>query len=48
MAPVEIVIASILPCFWVYKIVGQSIAQNTNIESQNPYKMDRNLFWQVI
>jgi thiaminase (transcriptional activator TenA) len=36
-APVEIAIASVLPCFWVYKIVGQSIAQNTNMESHNPY-----------
>lgn len=27
-----------MPCFWVYKIVGQSIAQNTDMESQNPYK----------
>lgn len=38
MAPVEIAIASILPCFWVYQIVGQSIVQNTDIASQNPYK----------
>ncbi|WP_395946679.1 thiaminase II [Caedibacter taeniospiralis] len=38
MAPVEIAIASVLPCFWVYKIVGQSIAQNTDMKSQNPYK----------
>lgn len=37
-APVEIAIASVLPCFWVYNIVGQSIAQKTNIESQNPYQ----------
>ncbi len=38
IAPVEIAIASVLPCFWVYKIVGQSIAQNTDMESQNPYQ----------
>jgi thiaminase/transcriptional activator TenA len=38
IAPAEIAIAAILPCFWVYKIVGQSIAQNTDIASQNPYK----------
>ncbi len=38
MATVEIVIASVLPCFWVYKILGQSIAQNTDMESQKPYK----------
>jgi thiaminase/transcriptional activator TenA len=38
MAPVEIAIACILPCFWVYKIVGQYIAQNTDMKSQNPYK----------
>lgn len=38
MAPVEVAIASILPCFWVYRIVGQSITQNAGIASQNPYK----------
>lgn len=37
-APVELAIASVLPCFLVYNIVGQSIAQKTNIESQNPYQ----------
>jgi thiaminase (transcriptional activator TenA) len=37
-APVEIAIASVLPCFWIYKIVGQFIAQNTDMKSQNPYK----------
>lgn len=38
MAPVEVAIASVLPCFWVYKIVGESITQNTSMESKNPYK----------
>ncbi|MFY7697955.1 MAG: thiaminase II [Legionella sp.] len=38
IAPVELAIASMLPCFWVYNIVGQSIAQRIDIASQNPYK----------
>lgn len=38
IAPVEIAIAAVLPCFWVYQIVGQSIAQNTDMQSHNPYK----------
>ena len=29
-APIEVAIASILPCFWVYKEVGSSIAKNVN------------------
>ena len=37
MAPVEVAIASILPCFWVYNLVGQSISQNADT-AQNPYK----------
>ncbi len=35
---VETAIAAVLPCFWVYRIVGQYIAQNTNMDSPNPYK----------
>lgn len=38
IAQVEVAIASVLPCFWVYKIVGQSIAQNADMKSNNPYK----------
>lgn len=38
MAQVEVAIASVLPCFWVYKIVGESIAQNADMKSNNPYK----------
>ena len=36
IAPVEIGIASILPCFWIYSIVGKAIIKNT--DSNNPYK----------
>lgn len=38
IAPVEIGIASILPCFWIYSIVGKSIIKNTDSDSYNPYK----------
>ncbi|MFI0347590.1 MAG: TenA family protein [Chthoniobacterales bacterium] len=38
MAPVEVGIASVLPCFWIYKIVGDSITKNTDKASQNPYQ----------
>jgi len=34
-APIEVAIASILPCFWVYKEVGSSIAKN--VDSSNRY-----------
>ncbi len=37
IAPVEVAIAGILPCFWVYKIVGQSIFEKTKLNNQNPY-----------
>ena len=38
IAPVEIAIASILPCFWVYSIVGKAIIKNTKLDVHNPYK----------
>ena len=38
MEPVEIAIASVLPCFWVYQILGESMAQNSDMESENPYQ----------
>lgn len=38
LAPVAVGLASVLPCFWVYNIVGQSIAKNTDVNSQNRYK----------
>jgi len=36
-APVEVAMASILPCFWVYKGVGEHLAANQNREN-NPYQ----------
>lgn len=36
-APVEVAIAAILPCFWVYQIVGQFVAETTHAKSSNPY-----------
>jgi thiaminase/transcriptional activator TenA len=36
-APVEVAIATVLPCFWIYKIIGDSIAENIDAKSQNPY-----------
>lgn len=38
IAPVEIGIASVLPCFWVYSIVGKDIINNTRLDFNNPYK----------
>ena len=35
---VEIGIASVLPCFWVYSIVGKNIVKNTKLDFYNPYK----------
>ena len=37
IAPVEVAIASVLPCFWVYRIVGQSILEKNKANKQNPY-----------
>lgn len=34
---VEIGIASTLPCFWIYNIIGQSILKQTTIKEKNPY-----------
>ena len=36
--PVEIGIAAVLPCFWVYSIVGKAIVENTKLDFYNPYK----------
>ena len=36
-ASIEIAIAAILPCFWVYQIVGQFVAENIHTKSENPY-----------
>lgn len=35
--PIEVATAAILPCFWIYKEVGDHIYQNQNTEN-NPYK----------
>jgi thiaminase/transcriptional activator TenA len=37
LAPVEVAIAAVLPCFWVYREVGLSIAANSTSLDQNPY-----------
>jgi thiaminase/transcriptional activator TenA len=37
LAPVEVAIATILPCFWIYKKVGDFIYQQKQVEG-NPYK----------
>lgn len=36
-APIEVAIAAVLPCFWVYREVGISIANAKNIDANNPY-----------
>jgi len=36
-APIEVAIASVLPCFWIYKIVGQSIFEKAKTNTNNPY-----------
>ncbi|MCM1022088.1 MAG: TenA family protein [Muribaculum sp.] len=36
-APVEVEAAAVLPCFWVYQKVGQTIVSNST--PHNPYKM---------
>lgn len=36
-APVEVIMASVLPCFWIYKEVGDYILAN-QVESENPYQ----------
>lgn len=33
--PVEVAVAAVLPCFWIYREVGISIAKKTN--TSNPY-----------
>lgn len=33
--PVEVAVAAVLPCFWVYQIIGLSIVKNT--DEKNPY-----------
>ncbi len=40
MAPLEVVVATVLPCFWIYKEVGDYIlAQTRDIpQDDNPYK----------
>lgn len=35
--PIEVATAAILPCFWIYKEVGDHIYQNQNADN-NPYK----------
>ncbi|MGX1754255.1 thiaminase II [Sphingobacterium sp. NPDC055346] len=35
--PIEVATAAILPCFWIYKEVGDHIYQNQNSDN-NPYK----------
>ena len=35
--PIEVATAAILPCFWIYKEVGDHIYQNQNTDN-NPYK----------
>ncbi|MCE2992678.1 MAG: thiaminase II [Alphaproteobacteria bacterium] len=37
LEPVEVAVAAVLPCFWVYNIVGKHIAQSSDIKIQNPY-----------
>lgn len=36
-APIEVVLAAVLPCFWIYKEVGDYILANQT-EGENPYQ----------
>ena len=36
-APVEVILASVLPCFWIYKKVGDYILEN-QVKQGNPYQ----------
>lgn len=36
-APVEVIVAAVLPCFWIYKEVGDYILTN-QIKGENPYQ----------
>lgn len=38
LGPVEVEVASILPCFWVYQKVGTHIVSNSLLSDLNPYK----------
>ncbi|TDS11788.1 thiaminase II [Sphingobacterium paludis] len=35
--PLEVAVAAVLPCFWIYKVVGDTIFANQST-SQNPYE----------
>jgi thiaminase/transcriptional activator TenA len=37
LAQVEVTMASVLPCFWIYKKVGDHIYQQQN-KQNNPYQ----------
>lgn len=37
LAPVEVVAAAVLPCFWIYKEVGDYILAN-QVKGENPYQ----------
>ena len=37
LEPVEVGVAAVLPCFWVYNIVGTYIAENADKDNTNPY-----------
>lgn len=37
LEPVEVAIAAVLPCFWIYKEVGDHIYRN-QVEGDNPYQ----------
>ncbi|MGL4667724.1 MAG: hypothetical protein ACRCWR_07320 [Saezia sp.] len=37
IAPVEVIAAAVLPCFWIYKAVGDYILIN-QIKIENPYQ----------
>jgi len=37
ISPIEVILAAVLPCFWIYKEVGDYILQNQTKE-ENPYQ----------
>lgn len=37
VAPVEVILAAVLPCFWIYKEVGDFILKN-QVKGENPYQ----------
>lgn len=38
-APVEVEVAAVLPCFWIYQMVGKAIIEKNSNRESNPYNL---------